>query len=343
MPLFLLYFARVIRELRLPLPDDFHVHLRQGEPLKVYARDLSKTFGRALVMPNTLPPITSAKAILAYKAEILEAAPTLEPLMTFKLRAGYSEHEILSMKEAGAVAGKYYPAGVTTNSQDGISDLETVLPVLSLMEKFGLVLCVHGEEPSAFCLDREAAFIKTVERLAAEFPRLRIVFEHLSTAAAVEAVLKMPGTVAATLTVHHLVTTLDDVLGGSFRPHLFCKPLPKRPEDRAAIRRAAFSGNPKFFFGSDSAPHARAQKECACCAAGVYTAPVALPVLAREFEGAAALDKLPNFIGGFGADFYGLPRPKRTITLRREPWVVPAEAGGAVPLAAGETLEWRVA
>lgn len=333
----------MIRELRLPFPDDFHAHLRQGEPLKAYAKDLAEYFGRALIMPNTVPPICSAKAILAYKAEILEAVPTLRPLMTFKIRAGYTEQEILEMKAAGAVAGKYYPAGVTTNSQDGIADLESVLPVLALMEKLGLVLCVHGEEPSAFCLDREAAFIGKVERLAREFPKLKIVFEHLSTAAAVKAVLAMPETVAATITVHHLVTTLDDILGGSFRPHYFCKPLPKRPEDKAAIREAAFSGNPKFFFGSDSAPHARAKKECDCCAAGVYTAPVALPVLAREFEAANALDKLPNFVGAYGADFYGLPRPQKTVTLKREPWKVPPEVNGVVPLAAGETLDWRLA
>lgn len=333
----------MIRELSLPLPDDFHAHLRQGEPLKAYARDLSKSFGRALVMPNTVPPICSAKAILDYKAEILAAAPALEPLMTFKLRPGYTEREVLEMKAAGAVAGKYYPAGVTTNSQDGISDLDSVLPVLAFMEQCGLVLCVHGEEPGAFCLDREAAFIKTVERLASEFPQLKIVFEHLSTAAAVEAVKKMPDTVAATLTVHHLVTTLDDILGGPFRPHFFCKPLPKRPEDKAALREAAFSGNPKFFFGSDSAPHERAKKECDCCAAGVYTAPVALAVLAREFEAADALDRLPNFIGAFGADFYGLPRPQKTVTLRRKPWKVPAEVSGVVTLAAGETLDWRLA
>ena len=211
-----------------------------------------------------------------------------------------------------------------------------------MMEKLGLVLCVHGEEPGEFCLDREPAFIKRVETLAAKFPKLKIVFEHLSSAKSVEAVKRLPANVAATFTVHHLMMTLDDIVGDALRPHHFCKPLPKRPEDRAAIREAAFSGNPKFFLGTDSAPHQQGKKECPCGAAGVYSAPVAIPLLVQEFERAGHIDKLANFIGGFGADFYGIPRPTKQIEVVRESWTVPTLVNGVVPLAAGQTLDWKV-
>ncbi|MBR2058780.1 MAG: amidohydrolase family protein [Fibrobacter sp.] len=248
----------------LPLPDDFHAHLRQGELMPGYVRDLASQFGRAIIMPNTVPAMTSAKAISEYKKQILEAAkdvrPDFEPLMTFKLNPNYTEQDLKDMMAVGVVAGKYYPAGVTTNSADGISDFEAVFPVVAMMEKLGLVLCVHGEEPGEFCLDREPAFIKRVETLAAKFPKLKIVFEHLSSAKSVEAVKRLPANVAATFTVHHLMMTLDDIVGDALRPHHFCKPLPKRPEDRAAIREAAFSGNPKFFLGTDSAPHQQGKK-----------------------------------------------------------------------------------
>ena len=211
-----------------------------------------------------------------------------------------------------------------------------------MMEKLGLVLCVHGEEPGQFCLDREPAFIKRVETLAEKFPKLRIVFEHLSSAKSVEAVKRLPANVAATFTVHHLMMTLDDIVGDALRPHHFCKPLPKRPEDRAAIREAAFSGNPKFFLGTDSAPHQLGKKECPCGAAGVYSAPVAIPLLVQEFERAGHLDKLPNFIAGFGADFYGLSRTTKQIEVVREKWTVPAIVNGVVPLAAGQELDWKL-
>lgn len=311
-----------------------------------YVRDLVSQFGRAIIMPNTVPAMTSASAIADYKKQILEAAAPVrkdfEPLMTFKLNPNYTEQDLKDMIAVGVVAGKYYPAGVTTNSQDGISDFEGIFPVVAMMEKLGLVLCVHGEEPGEFCLDREPAFIKRVETLSAMFPKLKIVFEHLSSAKSVEAVKRLPANVAATFTVHHLMMTLDDVVGDALRPHHFCKPLPKRPEDRAAIREAAFSGNPKFFLGTDSAPHQQGKKECPCGAAGVYSAPVALPLLVQEFDHAGALDKLPNFIAGFGADFYGIPRTTKQIEVVKEPWKVPEIVNGVVPLAAGQTLEWKI-
>ena len=330
----------------LPLPDDFHAHLRQGELMAGYVRDLAKQFGRALIMPNTIPAMTTAQAIAEYKNEIIKAAQSVRsdffPLMTFKLNPNYTEDVLKKMVEVGVVAGKYYPAGVTTNSQDGISDFEAVFPVVAMMEKLGIVLCVHGEEPGEFCLDREPAFIKHVETLSEKFPKLKIVFEHLSSAKSVEAVKRLPPNVAATFTVHHLMMTLDDVVGDALRPHHFCKPLPKRPEDRKTIREAAFSGNPTFFMGTDSAPHQMNKKECPCGAAGVYSAPVAIPLLVQEFENANALDKLNDFIAGFGADFYGLPRTTKQIEVVKEPWVVPNLINGVVPLAAGQTLQWKL-
>jgi dihydroorotase len=330
----------------LPLPDDFHAHLRQGDLMPGYVRDLVAQFGRAIIMPNTVPAMTSAKAIAEYKTQIMDAAkevrPDFVPLMTFKLNPNYTEQNLKDMMAEGVVAGKYYPAGVTTNSADGISDFEAVFPVVAMMEKLGLVLCVHGEEPGEFCLDRESAFIKRVETLAAKFPKLKIVFEHLSSAKSVEAVKRLPANVGATFTVHHLMMTLDDIVGDALRPHHFCKPLPKRPEDRAAIREAAFSGNPKFFLGTDSAPHQQGKKECPCGAAGVYSAPVAIPLLVQEFERAGHLDKLPDFIGGFGADFYGIPRSTKQIEVVKESWTVPDIVNGVVPLAAGKTLDWKI-
>ncbi|MCR5028775.1 MAG: dihydroorotase [Fibrobacter sp.] len=330
-----------MKKLELPLPDDFHVHLRQGALLENYAKTVAKEFGRILVMPNTVPPIASAAQIQDYRSQIQTAAPGLDLLLTFKLNAKFTPEDLKQMKEAGAVAGKYYPAGVTTNSEDGVSDFDSILPVVSEMEKLGLVLCIHGEEPTAFCLDREKEFIRRVEYLAEHFPKLRIVFEHLSTKASVEAVLRLPQNVAATITVHHLLHTLDDIIGGSLQPHHFCKPTPKRPEDREALRQAAFSGNPKFFFGSDSAPHAKCKKECCCGAAGVYTAPVAVPALIQIFEDAGELDKLSNFIGGFGADFYQIPRPTKKVVYVEDPWTVPENVDGAVPLFAGKSLKWK--
>ena len=328
--------------MRLPLPDDFHIHLRQDDALASYAQDAASQFGRVLVMPNTLPPVTDPKGLRKYKEQIETVASGLEALMTFKLNPNYSREDLLALRKAGAIAGKYYPAGVTTNSQDGIGDFEAVLPVVALMEELDLVLCLHGEEPGVFCLDRETAFLKHVDVLVAKFPKLRIVLEHLSTRDAVEAVKAWPAQVAATITVHHLLHTLDDLIGDGLMPHHFCKPVVKRPEDRAALCAAAFSGNPKFFLGTDSAPHAKGKKECPCGAAGVYSAPVAIPVLLQIFEDAGKLEFLNNYMAGFGADFYKLPRTDRVLTVARADWLVPAETHGVVPLAAGQTLRWKI-
>jgi len=328
-------------DLILPLPDDFHIHLRQGKDLVNYAQSAMQQFGRVLAMPNTEPPINSAESVRKYKEEILAAAPNLEILLTFKLNKNYSEQELREMQKNGAVAAKYYPLGVTTNSQDGVAKIEDMYPTIELMEKLNLVLCLHGEEPEAFCLDREKEFLKHLEKLCKTFPELRIVLEHVSSAEAVECVKRLPQNVAATITVHHLILTLNDIVGDSLRPQNFCKPLPKFPKDKEAVRAAVFSGNSKFFLGTDSAPHSLEKKECLCGAAGVYSAPVAIPILIEEFENENKLDLLSNFIAGFGADFYGIPRQTKKVAYTKKEWQVPKTIDGAVPLKAGEILRWQ--
>lgn len=331
----------VPQELTLPLPDDFHIHLRQGKDLASYAKSAELQFGRVLAMPNTEPPINSPETVKKYKEEILAAAPSLEILLTFKLNKNYNEQELSAMQKNGAAAAKYYPLGVTTNSQDGVSRIEDMYPTIALMEKLDLVLCLHGEEPGAFCLDRERDFLKHLEKLCENFPKLRIVLEHVSSAEAVECVKSLSQNVAATVTVHHIILTLNDIVGDSLRPQNFCKPLPKLPKDKEAVRAAIFSGNKKFFLGTDSAPHSLEKKECLCGAAGVYSAPVAIPILIEEFEKENKLNLLPDFLSGFGSDFYKIPRQAKKIVYIKKKWQVPEIIDGAVPLRAGEVLEWQ--
>lgn len=322
-------------------PDDFHVHLRQGAESGNFARDALKAgFARVLVMPNTLPPITTAAALTNYRREIEVAAPGLKALMTFKIHPRLDRAALTALKAAGAVAGKLYPEGVTTNSEDGVRRLEDAYGVFAVMEELGLVLCLHGEHPEAFSLDREAAFVLSLPTLRAAFPRLRIVLEHVSSAEGLDAVLNDGPLTAATLTVHHLLYTLDDMVGGKLDPHLFCKPLLKRPQDRDRLVAAALSGSPKFFFGSDSAPHSRENKEAALCSAGCYTMPVSLSLLIGLFESHGALDRLEAFVSRFGAEFYGLSTNQGSISFVKEPWTVSKLYHGVVPLMAGATLPW---
>jgi dihydroorotase len=300
-------------------------------------------------MPNTDQPISDADMLSRYRSEILAANRwQFEPLMTIKITEQTTRETVLKASEAGAVAGKLYPRGVTTNSADGVEDIANLDPVFAEMNSVGMVLCIHSEKPGVFCLDREAAFISDIlPRIVSAFPGLRIVVEHVSTTAAVNWVRDYRATsgrptVAATITAHHLVLTLDDVVGDTLSPHNFCKPLAKRQEDRAALIEAATSGDPAFFLGTDSAPHPRGSKECASGCAGVFTAPIALPVVAQVFEAADALDRLEQFTSVSGARFYDLPLNSGTIALERTPQEVPQEYQGVVPFLAGQRLGWSV-
>ncbi|MEM5947168.1 dihydroorotase [Spirochaetia bacterium 38H-sp] len=322
-------------------PDDFHIHLRQGKELVNYARDASKSFARVLAMPNTIPPVTSPEDIKRYASHIKKAAPSLDLIPVFKIMPDMKEQDITLLKKAGAIAGKYYPRGATTNAEDGAKDVESVFPALAAMEKIGLVLCFHGEEPSASVLDRERAFFPVVEKIHKNFPSLKMVFEHVSDKATIDFVHSFPDNImAATVTLHHLLFTLDDLMGGGLNPHLFCKPVVKTKADRDAIREVVFSGNSRFFFGSDSAPHNMEKKLAG--AAGVYTAPYAVEALATLFYNNGVLEKLEGFTSVYGADFYGLPRNKGTICLVRREWIVPEKYGDIVSACSGMKLEWKI-
>ncbi|MEP7207833.1 MAG: dihydroorotase [Casimicrobiaceae bacterium] len=334
-------------------PDDWHLHLRDGAALVDVTRATARVFARALVMPNLKPPVTTTEAAGAYRQRILDALPgstRFAPLMTLYLTDETAPAEIARAKAAGHVlAVKYYPAGATTNSASGVTAIERVLPVLEAMQAQGMVLAVHGEvtDPEVDVFDRERVFIeRTLERIVRMFPALRIVLEHVTTAEGVAFVAESGPTVAATLTPQHLMYSRNALLVGGVRPHLYCLPVLKRERHRLALVDAAMSGSPKFFLGTDSAPHARHTKEHACGCAGCYSAHAALELYAEVFSAAGRLDALEDFASAFGADFYEIPRNAGTVTLRREPWTVPSTYafGGdeVVPLMAGETVQWRV-
>ncbi len=323
-------------------PDDFHVHLREGEPLAGYSRTLARTFARALVMPNTKPPITRARDLIEYTRRINEAAPSLTPLGTFKLVPTLTPPNIDDLARAGAIAGKYYPAGVTTNAEDGLQSPDQAKQLFARMEELGIVLCIHAEAPGEPVLDRERAFLPVVERLARDYPDIRIVVEHVSTKEAVALVKRHSPQIAATVTVHHLLNTIEDLLGDGLQPHLYCKPVLKSAEDRAAIQRAVLGGHPAFFFGSDSAPHDRDKKEGSNGAAGVYSAPAALALLLEFFERNDALDLIEPFTSELGAHFYRLPLNESKLRCVRKAQNVPDEVDGCVPLGAGRVLDWSI-
>ncbi len=303
--------------------------------MAAYVARTAVHFGRFLAMPNTVPPLCGNLAVADYRAAIFAAIQMCGnltvPLVSFKLMAGMGADAVYDCAGAGASVGKYYPAGATTNSADGITDPALVDQELRAMEESGMILSIHGEDPSVADMEREAAFLPVIDRLVSRYPRLRIIMEHLSTAAAVEAVLEWPQRVAATITAHHLAFTLDS----GYR----CKPVIKTPRDRDALVQAAISGNPRFFFGSDSAPHPPAAK--AAGAAGVYAAPVAMPLLASVFEAAGALDRLEGFVSLAGARFYGLRQNEGMLRLSRQEWIVPGLLDGVTPLEAGKTLAWQ--
>ncbi|XP_077251616.1 pyrimidin 4 isoform X2 [Tasmannia lanceolata] len=340
-------------QLSLTQPDDWHLHLRDGDLLEAVVSHSASHFGRAIVMPNLKPPITTTAAAMAYRESILKALPTncnFTPLMTLYLTDRMSPDEIKLARKSGVVyAVKLYPAGATTNSQDGVTDLfGKCLPVLVEMVNQNMPLLVHGEvtDPEVDVFDREKIFIDTILRpLVQKLPQLKIVMEHVTTLDAVNFVLSCPeGSVAATVTPQHLLLNRNSLFQGGLQPHYYCLPVLKREIHRQAIVSAVISGSKQFFLGTDSAPHERRRKECSCGCAGIYNSPVALSVYAKIFEQAGALDKLEAFTSFNGPDFYGLPRNTSKITLSKIPWRVPESytfaSGEIIPMFAGETLEW---
>jgi len=343
-----------MNSLTIRRPDDWHLHLRDTAALASVVRFTAERFGRAIVMPNLKPPIVTAAAAAAYRARILAALrprSTFVPLMTLYLTDSMAPEEINRAARAGHVrAVKLYPAGATTHSDAGVTDIRKTYAVLARMEELGMPLLVHGETARADVdvFDREAAFIDAVlGPLLERFQKLKVVFEHITTARAAEFVAAARAGVAATITPQHLLHNRNALFGEGIRPHFYCLPILKRERDREALVAAATSGNPRYFLGTDSAPHERAAKEGACGCAGVFTAHAALELYAEAFEQAGHLDRLQPFASHFGADFYGLPRHEDTITLIKEAWLPPesyAFGGGVVvPYRAGEPVAWRLA
>jgi dihydroorotase len=327
-------------QITLQSPLDMHLHLREGAMLDRVAPLSARDFAGAVVMPNLVPPVDNLERLRAYAAAVAAAASPhrFAPLMTLFFRA-YDEATLVAA-QPHIIGVKLYPEGVTTNSAGGVGDLEAVEPTLAILERLGIPLLVHGES-HGFVLDREAEFLPTYARWASRFPRLTIVMEHITTAAALRLLDDHPN-LAATVTLHHLLITLDDVAGGLLSPHLFCKPIAKRPEDRDALLAAALAARPRLMFGSDSAPHPVERKEAAGCAAGVFTAPVILPMLVELFAQHHALDRLQAFVSDNARRVYGLTPPAKAVTLTRAPWQVPDRYGDVVPFAAGRSLPWQV-
>jgi dihydroorotase len=339
--------------LTLTRPDDWHLHLRDGAALAAVLPHSAKQFARAIVMPNLRPPVTTVELAEAYRRRILAALPansSFEPLMTLYLTDNTAPEEIALAKTRGTVhAVKYYPAGATTNSDSGVTRIQHCFRALEAMEKTGLPLLLHGEvtDPEVDVFDREQAFIDTVlPQITRRFTGLRLVLEHVTTREAVQYVAAAPANVAATITAHHLLLNRNAMFAGGIRPHHYCLPPLKREAHRLALVQAAIGGNPRFFLGTDSAPHARRNKEAPCGHAGIYTAHAALELYAEAFEAAGALDKLEAFASFHGADYYRLPRNSGNITLRRESWQVQSSLAlgedELVPLRAGENLAWRL-
>jgi len=340
-------------QLTITRPDDWHLHLRDGAALVTLVPHAAERFARAIIMPNLRPPITGLEQAIGYRERILAAIPPdrhFQPLMTLYLTDRTPPREIRRAKQSGVIhAAKLYPAGATTHSDAGVTRIENILPVLDAMQEADLPLLVHGEvtDPNVDIFDREAVFIERhLQGLVYRFPGLRIVFEHVTTRQAVEFVQAAPPRIGATITAHHLLYSRNAMLAGGIRPHYYCLPVLKREQHRVALTQAATSGNPKFFLGTDSAPHPRQGKESACGCAGCYTGCAALELYVEAFEQADALERLEGFASFFGADFYGLPRNRDSVTLERTEWELPESyAFGEdrlIPLRAGERLQWRI-
>jgi len=334
-------------------PDDWHVHLRDGATLASVVPDTARRFGRAIVMPNLKPPVTTVAQAEDYRRRILASLPpgvNFQPLMTLYLTEATPVQEIARAKASGTVfAVKYYPAGATTNSQDGVRDLERVSNVLEAMQRHDLPLLLHGEvtDPAIDIFDRERVFIERhLQPLRARFPGLRMVLEHITTRDAAEYVAAAPANLAATITAHHLLLNRNALFAGGINPHHYCLPILKRETHRAALVKAATSGDPRFFLGTDSAPHPRHAKESACGCAGVYSAHAAIELYAEAFDEAGKLDRLEAFASFHGPDFYRLPRNRERLLLERRPWTAPAEIAlgeaTCVPMRAGNTVAWSL-
>ncbi len=342
-----------IMNLTIQQPDDWHLHVRDGNSLRALIAHTARQFGRAIIMPNLKPPVTDTGAALAYRQRILDALPAdsgFEPLMTLYLTDNTTAATIRQARDSGIVkAVKYYPAGATTNSDAGVTAIENTWAALDAMQETGVPLLVHGEvtDPSVDIFDREAVFIEQVlGPIAERFPGLKIVLEHITTRQGIEFVERMPDNVAGTLTAHHLLLNRNAIFAGGIRPHHYCLPILKRETHRQALVEAATSGNPKFFLGTDSAPHPQHAKESACGCAGIYTAHAAMELYAEAFEQAGALERLEAFASHFGPDFYGLPRNEDHITLVRKDWTVPDHypmgTDRLIPMRAGETVRWEI-
>ena len=337
-----------LQSLTIRRPDDWHVHLRDGEMLKRVASCTGRQFARAIVMPNLVPPVTVVDQAQAYRDRIRAAAGMdFEPLMTAYLTDQADPAELARGFQDGVwIAAKLYPAGATTNSASGVTDVRNIHLALERMQAIGMALCVHGEvtDPDVDVFDREAVFIdRVLSPLVDDFPDLKIVFEHITTAEAADFVRDAPATVAATITPQHLHINRNALFAGGLRPHAYCLPVAKRERHRLAVRKAAVSGSPKYFLGTDSAPHARSAKESACGCAGIFNAPYALESYAAVFEEEGALDRFEGFASENGPNFYGLPLNEGSVTLERLEQIVPDEIEGLVPFHAGETLKWRFA
>ncbi len=329
----------------LDSPLDMHLHLRDEEMLENIATCSAESFSGAIIMPNLVPPVSSKEEVLAYKKRIVKAIgdETFTPYMTLFFKPSYDKAFLRSVKDE-VTALKLYPAGITTNSEGGVSgfDVEELRPALEAMSELNIPLCVHGET-NGFVMDREAEFVSIYEKLAKAFPKLKIIMEHITTKASVDALERFEN-LYATITVHHLLITLDDVAGGMLKPHLFCKPIAKRPEDREALLHVALKAHPKVMFGSDSAPHPKHTKEACGCAAGVFTAPIALQLLTQLFEThGASVENLQAFVSRTAQKIYGIIPPKKKVILEKKAFKVPSEYNGVVPMYADETINYSIA
>ncbi len=331
------------KEIIIESPLDMHLHLRDGEMLDSVAPLSAKYFSGAIIMPNLIPPVTDKDMLISYRDRIYNAIgdEVFEPYMTLFFKTDY-DYDFLKSIRDDLTAIKLYPAGITTNSESGVEgfDIDELKPILDTMSELGIPLCIHGES-NGFVMDREAEFIPIYEKLATAFPNLKIIMEHITTAKSVEALEKYEN-LYATITLHHLMITLDDVAGGMLKPHLFCKPIAKRPEDREALLRVALSAHPKVMFGSDSAPHPKHTKEAPGCAAGIFTAPIALPLLTELFEKHNSLDNLQNFVSTNAQKIYNITPTKKQVVLEKGDMDIPLLYGDVVPMMAGKKCSWNL-